>query len=118
MELEKGFKLIYKHDIEVPVEPKVVGSITSSRPIFSSYSVIKEPKVKYDEIIHTERERNDVWIIQNRVRKIKHNETEILYPFKLWIPEHSSTEKIVIHASFTQDQKGMINNQNLFINLS
>jgi len=118
MELEKSFKIKFSHDIEFPEKPKVVGGFTSLGSIFSPHSILKEPNVKYYEIIHTERERNDVWIIQNRVRKIKHNETEFIYPFMLWIPEHPSTEKIVIHISFTQDQKGIINNQILSINLT
>jgi len=115
MELEKGFKVKYSHDIEFLERPKIIGNITSLRTIFTPHSILKEPNVKYNEIIHIERDRNDVWIIQNRVGKIKHNETEFLYPFMLWIPEYSSTEKIIIQVSFTQDQEGKINDQKLSI---
>ncbi len=115
MELEKGFKVKYSNDIEFPERPKVIGGLTYLKPIFPSYSVPKEPNVKYHKIIHIENERNYVWIIQNRVGKIKHNETEILYPLMLWIPEYPSTEKIVIQVSFTQDQEGKINDQILSI---
>ena len=91
MELEKGFKVKYSNDIEFPERPKVIGNITSLGTIYTPHTILKEPNVKYQKIDHIERARNDVWLIQNRVGKIKHNETEFLYPLMLWIPEYPST---------------------------
>lgn len=115
IELENGFKVKYSRDIEFPKRPNVISDFTSLGTVYTSHTILKEPNVKYSEIIHMERDRNDVWIIQNRVGKIKHNETEFLYPLMLWIPEIPSTEKIVFQVSFTQDQEGTINDQTLSI---
>lgn len=115
MELEKGFKVKYSRDIEFPERPKIIHDFTSLVTIYTPRTILKDPNVKFSEINHIERVHNDVWIIQNEVGKIKHNETEFLYPLKLWIPEYPSIEKIVIRVSFTQDQEGTINDQILSI---
>ena len=88
---------------------------SSYNTIYTPRTILKDPNVKFSEINHIERVHNDVWIIQNEVGKIKHNETEFLYSLKLWIPEYPSIEKIVIQVSFTQDQEGKINDQILSI---
>lgn len=116
MKLEKGFKIKYTKDVEVPKKPKTTVDIGPLIPNVIPH-VRREPNVKDYEIVQEEKERNNLWTIQNCIKKIKHNENEYLYPFVLWIPEDCSTEKINIHVEFTQDQEGKVKEQKLTINL-
>jgi rRNA-processing protein FCF1 len=115
MVLEKGFKVKYRKDKKVPEKPKISRRLMPLNTIRFSPSIKQEPNVKYSEIISVERERNNDWIIQNHISKIKHNETETLFPLLIWIPKDVSTEQINIKISFTQDQEGKIKEQNLSI---
>ena len=77
-QLKENFKILYKSDVKIPIEPELFEDLDSSD---SSFIVPEDSGVIYHEIIKqriTEKGMDYKWDFGYKIEKIKHNEKLIL----------------------------------------